>query len=114
MLRIFREIDHSPATTQRTLSLRLGISLGRINFLINTLIERGFVTVENLRTASAKGPYLYRLTPRGLEEKTRATHLFLAEKLREHERLATEIRQLKREVRASGPLPRGRGGDERG
>ncbi|MHB8773142.1 MAG: MarR family EPS-associated transcriptional regulator [Syntrophales bacterium] len=101
MLRIFREIDRSPATTQRTLSSRLGISLGRVNFLINTLIAKGFVQVENFRKASANGPYLYRLTPQGLEEKTRATQLSLEEKIREQQRLTTEIRQLKREVRGS-------------
>ena len=105
MLRIFREIDRSPATTQRNLSSRLGISLGKVNFLINALIERGFVRVENFRSTSAKGSYLYRLTPQGVEEKTRATHLFLEEKIREQQRLATEIRQLRKEVRSNGAPP---------
>jgi EPS-associated MarR family transcriptional regulator len=102
VLRIFREIDRSPAMTQRELSSRLGISLGKVNFLINALIEKGFVKVENFRKSSSKSAYLYYLTPMGIEKKTRTTYLFLNKKIREYERLATEIQQLREEVRESG------------
>jgi len=95
VLRIFREIYKSPEMTQRELSSRLGISLGKINFLINALIERGFVKVENFRKSSSKSAYLYYLTPMGIEKKTRTTYLFLTKKMREYERLATEIQQLR-------------------
>jgi EPS-associated MarR family transcriptional regulator len=102
VLRIFREIDRSPAMTQRELSSRLGISLGKVNFLINALIGNGFVKVENFRKSSSKSAYLYYLTPMGIEKKTRTTYLFLKKKIREYERLATEIQQLREEVRQSG------------
>ena len=102
VLRIFREIDRSPAMTQRELSSRLGISLGKVNFLINALIEKGFVKVENFRKSSSKSAYLYYLTPMGIEKKTRTTYLFLHKKIREYERLETEIQQLREEVRESG------------
>jgi len=102
VLRIFRDIDRSLETTQRELSSRLEISLGKVNFLINALVEKGFVKVENFRKSSSKSVYLYYLTPMGVEEKTRATDLFLKKKIREHERLATEIQQLREEVRESG------------
>ena len=102
VLRIFREIDRSPAMTQRELSSRLGISLGKVNFLINALIEKGFVKVENFRKSSSKSAYLYYLTSMGIEKKTRTTYLFLNKKIREYERLATEIQQLREEVRESG------------
>ena len=102
VLRIFREIDRSPETTQRELSSRLGISLGKVNFLINALIEKGFVKVENFRKSSSKSVYLYYLTPMGMEEKTRTTDLFLKKKIREHERLATEIQLLRKEMGESG------------
>ncbi len=104
ILRIFREIDRSPEMTQRELSSRLGISLGKVNFLINALIGKGFVKVENFRKSSSKSAYLYYLTPTGLEEKTRTTYRFLERKIREHERLATEIQQLRKEVQESGFL----------
>jgi EPS-associated MarR family transcriptional regulator len=102
VLRIFREIDRSPAMTQRELSSRLGISLGKVNFLINALIGKGFVKVENFRKSSSKSAYLYYLTPMGIVKKTRTTYLFLNKKIREYERLATEIQQLREEVRESG------------
>jgi|GEM_PF-470151 len=97
-LHIFREIDQSPRMTQRELSSRLGISLGKVNFLINALIKKGFVKVENFRKSSNKREYLYCLTPRGIEEKSRMTYLFLKRKVREYERLEAEIRRLREEV----------------
>ena len=102
VLRIFQEIDRSPAMTQRALSSRLGISLGKVNFLINALIGKGFVKVENFRKSSSKSAYLYYLTPMGIVKKTRTTYFFLNKKIREYERLATEIQQLQEEVRESG------------
>jgi len=101
-LQIIREIDRSPETSQRELSSRLGISLGKVNFLINALIGKGFVKVENFKKSSNKIAYLYNLTPRGIEEKTRMTYHFLKRKTQEYEQLEQEIRQLQAEVRLSG------------
>jgi len=101
-LRIFREINRSPEMTQREFSSRLGISLGKVNFLINALIQKGFVKVENFKKSSSKSKYLYCLTPRGIEEKSRMTYLFLKRKMREYEQLELEIRQLREETRESG------------
>lgn len=101
-LRIFREINRSPEMTQREFSSRLGISLGKVNFLINALIQKGFVKVENFKKSSSKSKYLYCLTPRGIEEKSRMTYLFLKRKMREYEHLELEIQQLREEMRESG------------
>jgi EPS-associated MarR family transcriptional regulator len=101
-LRIFRELSRSPEMTQREFSSRLGISLGKVNFLINALIQKGFVKVENFKKSSSKSKYLYCLTPRGIEEKSRMTYHFLKRKMREYEHLELEIRQLREEVRESG------------
>ena len=101
-LHIIREINRSPEMSQRDLSSRLGISLGKVNFLINALIRKGFVKVDNFKKSSNKIAYLYNLTPRGIEEKTRMTYHFLRRKTREYEQLEQEIRQLQEEVRASG------------
>jgi EPS-associated MarR family transcriptional regulator len=102
MLHIFREIDKSPELTQRGLSSRLGISLGKVNFLVNVLIEKGFVKVENFKKSNNKMAYLYCLTPGGIEEKSRMTYHFLKRKMREYEELELAIRQLQEEVRARG------------
>lgn len=99
---LIREIDRSPALSQRELSFRLGISLGKVNFLMNALIRKGFVKVENFRKSSNKIAYLYNLTPGGIEEKTRMTFLFLKRKTAEYEQLKLEIRQLEAEVQQNG------------
>jgi EPS-associated MarR family transcriptional regulator len=102
VLRIFREIDRSPAMTQRELSSRLGISLGKVNFLINALIEKGFVKVENAKRSNTNVAYLYYLTPMGIENKNQTTYLFLKRKIQEYEHLELEIELLREEVRKSG------------
>ena len=109
ILRIFREIDRSPEMTQRELSSRLGISLGKVNFLIKALIGKGFVKVENLRNSSSKSAYLYYLTPAGVQEKARTMYLSLEKKIRDHEQLAAEIRQLRKEVNDGDRPSQGRG-----
>jgi len=101
-LHIIREIDRSPEMSQRELSSRLGISLGKVNFLINALIGKGFVKVENFKKSSNKIAYLYNLTPRGIEEKSRMTYHFLKRKTAEYEQLEQQIRQLQAEVQQSG------------
>ena len=102
VLRLLREIKRSPALTQRELSNRLGISLGKVNFLLKALILRGLVTAHNFKNSHNKKAYLYILTPHGLEEKTQATCRFLKRKLKEYERLESEIKLLRQEIRDLG------------
>jgi len=97
-LSVLREIDADPEMTQRALSSRLGLSLGKINFLIKALVEKGLIKAENFKNSKNKIAYLYTLTPRGLEEKTNATYHFLKRKMLEYERLEVEISQLKKEA----------------
>ena len=102
VLQILREFKKSPEMSQRELSARLGISLGKVNFLINALIQRGFIKMENFKTSNNKKVYLYYLTPKGIEEKMRTTYFFLQRKMKEYERLNEEIRQLREEACESG------------
>jgi EPS-associated MarR family transcriptional regulator len=97
-LSVLREIEADPEMTQRALSLRLGLSLGKINFLVKVLISKGLIKVENFKKSNNKSAYLYFLTPYGFEEKTKATYLFLKRKIEEYERLEVEIKQLKKEA----------------
>jgi EPS-associated MarR family transcriptional regulator len=97
-LSVLREIEADPEMTQRVLSLRLGLSLGKINFLVKALVEKGLIKVENFKNSKNKSAYLYSLTPNGFEEKTKATYLFLKRKTEEYERLEAEIKQLKKEA----------------
>jgi len=98
VLNVLRVIGENPQITQRELSSRLGISLGKVNFLLQALIGQGLVKVDNFKRSNNKKAYLYYLTPRGEEEKIRATYLFLRRKIEEYERLEAEIRQLKQEL----------------
>jgi EPS-associated MarR family transcriptional regulator len=97
-LMLMRAIDANPQLTQRELSSRLGLSLGKINFLIKAMIEKGFVKANNFKNSNNKIAYLYLITPSGIEEKTKITYLFLKRKINEYEKLEEEIRQLKKEV----------------
>jgi EPS-associated MarR family transcriptional regulator len=97
-LNLLREIDANPQMTQRLLSSRLGLSLGKINFLVKVMIEKGFIKAENFKNSKNKIVYLYYLTPTGIEEKARITYRFLKRKIEEYEKLETEIRLLKEEV----------------
>lgn len=102
VLRIFREIDRSPAITQRELASRLGISLGKVNLLINSLIGKGLVKVENVRKSNSASAFLYYLTPSGIEVRNRTTCRFLQRRIEEYEHLGLEIELLREEVRRSG------------
>ena len=97
-LMLMRVIDENPQVTQRELSANLGLSLGKINFLLKSMIEKGFIKVDNFKKSNNKIAYLYLLTPHGLEEKTKITYRFLKRKLAEYEKLENEIRQLRKEA----------------
>lgn len=99
VLRLLREIKNAPDVTQRELSSSLGVSLGKINFLLNALIQKGYVKANNFRNSHNKVAYVYLLTPRGLEEKARITYQFLMRKTTEYDALKQEIEKLRKEVR---------------
>ena len=98
ILKVLREITHTPEMTQRELSSRLGISLGKVNFLVNALIQKGLLKAHNFKNSNNKKAYLYYLTPAGLEEKAKITYRFLKRKIKEYEQLEEQIRLLEKEV----------------
>ena len=98
MLRLLRVVKENPQMTQRDLSFSLGVSLGKVNFLMKAMIEKGFIKARNFKNAKNKVAYMYYLTPEGIEEKSKVTYGFLKRKLAEYENLESEIRQLKKEV----------------
>ena len=98
ILKVLREITQTPEMTQRELSSRLGISLGKVNFLVNALIQKGLIKAHNFKNSNNKKVYLYYLTPTGLEEKAKITYRFLKRKMKEYEQLEEQIRLLKKEV----------------
>lgn len=96
--KILKELQQDPDLSQRELAKRLGISLGKANFCLKALIEKGLVKAENFKKAPDKTKYLYLLTPKGIEEKVVLAQCFLQRKLKEHEALEAEIEKLRYEV----------------
>ena len=95
ILFIIKEIETDPCATQRTVSQKLGISLGKINYLLKGLIEKGLIEVRNFATNPGKINKLqYHLTKKGLEYKISVTHHFLKEKENEYNRIKKEWEQL--------------------
>lgn len=101
-LRLLRLIEARPELSQRDLARELGTSLGKVNYCLNALIDKGLVKVRNFRNSSNKLAYAYLLTPRGIESKATITVQFLKRKMAEYETLKTEIELLQHEVRELG------------
>lgn len=81
----------------------MGISLGKTNYCLKALIDKGLVKVQNFRNSKNKIAYLYKLTPAGMNDKIRVTRRFLAGKVKEHAELSNEIERLKCEMALHGP-----------
>ncbi len=100
--RILKTLQADPQASQRRIADELGISLGRVNYCLNALINKGLVKVNNFRNSENKRAYLYLLTPRGIDERARLTARFLRVKLDEYEILKRELEELEREAAARG------------
>lgn len=97
-LKILRLIEANPDLSQRAIASRIGISLGKTNYCLQALIDKGFVKVKNFSRNPNKLSYAYLLTPMGMQEKLRITRNFLKRKQAEYEALEQEIAQLTREA----------------
>ena len=94
-LEILRSIEANPNLTQRQMAKDLKMSLGKTNYLIKSLLDKGFVMLNNFKTSDKKLGYLYVLTPEGLEIKRKLTILFLQRKSEEFDKLKKEMEQIK-------------------
>ena len=97
-LELLKLLHEEPQMSQRDLARAMGVSLGKANYCLNALMEKGLVKLENFRRNPDKRGYAYLLTPAGLEEKTRITMAFLKRKVAEYEALEKEIEQLRGEL----------------
>ncbi len=103
--RLLRALESNPEISQRALAEELGVSLGKTNYCLKALMDKGWVKAGNFGRSKKKHRYLYQLTPAGLAEKARITGRFLKRKLAQHEALTREIEQLRREIHV-GPAQR--------
>ena len=96
--KILKLLEQNPEMNQRQVAAALGISLGKTNYCLKGLIEKGWIKADNFRKNPNKSAYSYLLTPKGIEEKAKVTVRFLGRKLEEYESLKKEIEQLRKEV----------------
>ena len=90
-LNILRRIQKKPQSNQRKLAKELGFSLGKLNYCLQGLKDKGLVKIRNFRKNPNKLNYIYVLTPRGMSEKTKLTYNFMKRKFKEYEELQKEI-----------------------
>ena len=97
-LDLLRKLEANPNYTQRELSQEMGVSLGKINYCMKKLIDKGWIKLSNFGHNPNKTVYIYLLTPKGIEQKTRLTLSFLKIKMEEYEVLKNEISKLKQDA----------------
>ena len=102
--RALKILEQQPDLTQRQLAEELGVSLGKTHYLVKSLIDVGWVKLDNFQKSNSKWGYAYLLTPRGIAEKAAITARFLVRKQREYTQLQEEIAQLQEEVRQQQDL----------
>ena len=98
--KIIRRLEADPHLSQRALAKEFGISLGRVNYCLQALMQKGLIKAGNFHHSKNKRVYMYILTPRGIEEKAKATVRFLQRKVKENETIVAEIQQLRGEIAA--------------
>jgi len=97
-LELLRILKDKEKMSQRELSSNLGISLGKVNFILKALADKGIIKVRNFKNNKNKRAYAYFLTPKGIEEKARLTINFFKRKTAEYDRLDQELKVLRDEV----------------
>jgi len=94
-VRLLNHIHENPESTQRILVEELDFSLGKVNYLIKALTEKGIIKLKSFKSSHKKAGYLYYLTPKGIKKKAEITRKFLEQRLEEYDKLQEEIKILK-------------------
>ena len=102
-LDLLRRLESNPEYTQRELSKEMEVSLGKVNYCIKKLTEKGLIKITNFKQNPNKVGYVYLLTTKGIEEKTRLTFSFLKIKMEEYAILKDEISKLKQDTEKLKP-----------
>ena len=96
---LLKLIEGNPQLSQRELADAMGVSLGKVNYCLRAVIERGWIKAKNFSKSQNKRAYAYYLTPKGASEKAKVTARFLKRKMDEYQELTLQIEQLKQEVK---------------
>ena len=90
---VLRKVEKNPESTQRELAKELGLSLGKLNYCLKALKDKGLIKINNFKRNENKERYFYILTPKGLVEKTKLTLNFMKRKMTEYDELKSEIEE---------------------
>ena len=91
--KVLRGIKNNPNSSQRELASYLSFSLGKLNYCLKALKEKGLVKMKNFNSNSNKIGYVYILTPKGIKEKTKLTIDFMKKKMKEYDELKKELNE---------------------
>jgi len=91
---ILRKIQKKPKSSQRELASELGISLGKLNYCLKALQEKGLIKINNFQNNANKINYIYVLTPIGIKHRLKLTIIFMKKKMREYDELKSEIKLM--------------------
>ena len=91
LFQILRKIVEKPESTQRELAKGLNLSLGKLNYCLKALREKGLIKIQNFKKNPKKLNYVYVLTPKGITEKTKLTINFMNRKMKEYDELRSEL-----------------------
>jgi len=94
-VKLLNHIHENPEATQRVLVEELDFSLGKVNYIIKALTEKGIIKLKSFKSSHKKAGYLYLLTPKGIKKKAEITRKFLKQRLEEYDKLQEEIKVLK-------------------
>jgi MarR family transcriptional regulator, temperature-dependent positive regulator of motility len=92
---VLRKIKSKPNSSQRVMASELGFSLGKLNYCLKSLKEKGLIKIKNFQKNPNKLRYVYILTPKGVSEKTKLTLNFMKRKMKEYDELKSEIEDNK-------------------
>ena len=93
---ILRKISEDSKVSQREIARDLGYSLGKVNYCLEALKEKGLIKIFNFKKSKSKKNYFYYLTPKGFTQKTKNTLRFMNQKMREYDELQKELKSIKK------------------
>ena len=94
---LLRKIQKNPNFSQRELANELGVSLGKLNYCLKALKNKGLIKIQNFKKNPNKLNYIYVITPKGIAEKAKLTINFMKMKMKEYEDLKEELEKINKE-----------------
>ena len=89
-----RKLNKDTQPSQREMAKQLGFSLGKLNYCLRALKDKGLVKIKNFQKQKEKRiKYFqsYILTPKGIAERTKLTLNFMKRKMKEYDELKKEL-----------------------